>query len=147
MRRTAARLASLTALCVGLSAGLTTGSAAAQDDDVAARVEAICCGATCCLIDGMCRTRDEQNPANGCQVCDPSMSQTQWTDMAGCGGTDAGPAGTDAGPGTRDAGPDDSGGGGCHVSRGATGGFGGLGLALIAAAGLVLRRRRARSEA
>lgn len=109
------------------------GSALAQD--VAASHEAICCGSSCCLIDGDCLTDGEPNSRNACQVCDPSMSQVEWTPVAGC---DAGQsAQPDAGS---DAGASGGGGGGCAIAPGASGAFGGL--VAFGALALVWRRRR-----
>lgn len=52
----------------------------------------VCCGANCCFIDAMCRTRGALNPANACQACDPSMSQSAWSAVPGCTPpNDAGP--------------------------------------------------------
>lgn len=55
-----------------------------------------CCGASCCFIDGMCRTTGEVNPDNSCEMCDPSSAGTAWTTIDGCG--------DDAGTGDEDAG-------------------------------------------
>lgn len=108
------------------------------EDDVGAAREAICCGATCCLIDGMCLHANDENPTNPCQICDPSQSQAQWTTVEGCS-----PAQPDAGSSTPpDAGsttPPPSGGGGCAVG---TGGGAPLGLIVLAVAALRFRRRR-----
>lgn len=49
---------------------------------VAAPVQAICCGATCCFIDGACRTTGQVGPS-ACLLCDPSESQTQWSVQTG----------------------------------------------------------------
>jgi hypothetical protein len=35
-------------------------------------------GADQCFIDGECYAAGESNPDNGCQACDPSISQTSW---------------------------------------------------------------------
>lgn len=114
---------------------LLTAPAAAQDDDVGAAVEAICCGMECCLI-GTCRGRGQVNPDNSCEMCDPSTSQSEWTAIPGCVPPDAGtPPATDAGSTTPP--PDD--GGGCSV--GATGARGPLAL-LSLVGGLALFRRR-----
>ncbi len=55
-----------------------------------------CCGASCCLIDGTCRTTGEVNPDNACEMCDPSSAGTAWTTIDGCG-DDAGTPEEDAG--------------------------------------------------
>jgi MYXO-CTERM domain-containing protein len=128
------------ALFASTFAGLSIlASAAAAQEDVGASREAICCGANCCLIGGECFTRGDTNPADDCQECDPSVSQTAWTDVDGCGGgSDAGPTDppeVDAGSG----GDTDPGDGGCSV--GATGSAApGAILALLA--GLAFWRRR-----
>jgi len=120
---------------------------------------AICCGGSCCSIAGTCYGTGDENPDDECQTCDPSNSQTAWTDTPGCtpGGEDAGvaeedmgtpaeedmgtpaeedmgtPTGTDGGPTGDDSGSDD---GGC--AAGGSGAFGGLfGLLLLG-----LRRRK-----
>ncbi len=51
---------------------------------------AICCGGSCCRIESVCFNTGDPNPDDACQVCDPSTSQTMWTDVAGCGDADAG---------------------------------------------------------
>lgn len=63
---------------------------------------AICCGGSCCLIDDVCRSTGDTNPENECQTCDPSNSQTAWTDTPDCtpGGDDAGVAEEDMGTST-----------------------------------------------
>jgi hypothetical protein len=47
------------------------------------------CAASCltqqCLIDGECYTRYQPNPLNGCQVCDPAVSPTAWTECSTSG--------------------------------------------------------------
>lgn len=78
------------------------GAYAQDDDDIGSATEAICCGGNCCSIGGMCFTRDQENPANACEVCDPSSSRTSFTAVAGCG-EDAGTA-ADAGTPEVDAG-------------------------------------------
>lgn len=108
---------------------LTVCSAAgvAMAQDVGASHEGVCCGPTCCFIDGECLSDGNTNPRNECQSCDPSMSQTEWTTMDGCTPRDAG------------GDPPDTG-GGCSVSTGATAApLLGAGLALVFFA---LRRRR-----
>lgn len=125
-----------------------------------ARVDAICCGASCCAIEGGCQRTGEMNPANSCQLCDPSESQTAWTDIPGCTPdadagpaevdagpveTDAGPVETDAGPVETDAGsttppPSGGGGGGCSVNQGQSTGAWILGV--LGALFLATRRRR-----
>tara|TARA_B100001750_G_scaffold136107_1_gene108292 strand:- start:2782 stop:3264 length:483 start_codon:yes stop_codon:yes gene_type:complete len=117
---------------------------------------AICCGGNCCFIDTVCRSSGDENPDDACQVCDPSSSQTAWTDVAGCGDADAGTmteedagvteedAGTtetdagsttetDAGTTTPDDDDDDD---GCSAAGG--GAAGGLWIAMA----LFARRRR-----
>lgn len=109
-------------------------SAAAQDD-VGSAVEGICCGVNCCLIGGSCSSRGDANPSNPCQTCNPSMSQTAWTDTAGCGGTDSGP------PPARDAGTGTTDGGGCSAATG-TGSAAQAGLLGLLGALFLVRRRR-----
>jgi len=121
---------------------------------------AICCGGSCCRIDGTCYTTGEENPDNECQTCDPSNSQSAWTDTPDCtpAEDDAGVAeedmgtatevdmftpaeedmgsssGTDGGSTGDDSGSD--GDGGC--AAGGSGAFGGLfGLLLLG-----LRRKK-----
>ncbi len=61
----------------------------------------ICCGVTCCSIDGACFTTGDTNPANECQICDPAASATAWTNSAdpGCAGgsTDGSTTGSSGG--------------------------------------------------
>ena len=92
--------------------GCTNGS------DVGSATYAICCGADCCcpsLGDGRRINNGDRNPANPCEICDPSMTQTAWTPVPDC---DAGMAGTDAGT---DAGPADTDGGSADTDAGSTG--------------------------
>lgn len=72
-------------------------SALADDSDVGAAREAVCCGASCCLIEGTCYGTGDVNPVDPCLSCQPSESQAAWSPVAGCGG-DAGPGPVDAGP-------------------------------------------------
>lgn len=109
--------------------------AASAQDDVGAASEAICCGAECCAIpegDG-CQARNEVNPANACEVCDPSMSQSGWTAMAGCADDAGSTGGTDAGTTPTDD-------GGCAVSPGGSS-HAGMALGLVALGALFVRRR------
>jgi len=97
---------------------------------------AVCCGGGCCCLDGDTQGPGDVNPANPCEVCDPSTDQMSWTPVADCtpdagvdedagvsteedagtAATDAGTTGTDAGtttgtdsgpPASMDAGPTD----------------------------------------
>ncbi|MAQ16462.1 MAG: hypothetical protein CMN30_16925 [Sandaracinus sp.] len=106
-----------------LALGLFASGAAAQED-VGSQVDAICCGGNCCLIDGDCFTSGEANPADSCLSCDPSGSQTAWTNT--CGSADAG---------TTPADDDDD--DGC-----AAGGRAGYGAGLVGLALFFRRRRR-----
>jgi len=109
-------------------------SVASAQDGVGHTTQDICCGGGCCLIEGDCLRNGDTNPANACEMCDTSSSQTDWTDVSGCGGdTDAGSTtmGTDAGP--TDSGDDD---GGCSAGGGGAS-FGLVGLVLFG----LLRRR------
>ena len=101
--------------------------AAAQDDDVGAAVEAICCGAECCSIGGTCFNRGDENPMNSNEICDPSVSQDSFTTV------EAPDAGTTTPP------PDDD--GGCSVGTGASSAPAAL-LALVGGLALFRRRRR-----
>lgn len=105
--------------------------------DVGASREGICCGASCCLIDGNCRIEGQKEPGNPCNVCDPAESQFAWTAVSGCVPPDAGqPAGEpDAGT------PSSGGGGGCAVTGGNSSALGVLG-GMAALALVVWRRRR-----
>jgi hypothetical protein len=59
---------------------------------------AVCCGSNCCCIDDATQGPGDTNPSNECQVCDPSTSQREWTDVAGCSADeDAGVADEDMG--------------------------------------------------
>lgn len=119
------------------------GCAADGPEEIGGATEAICCGANCCLIDGSCTRRGDTNPANSCEMCDPSSSNTSWTAVAGCAADASPPA--DTGPadtGTAaDTGTGGGGDGGCSVGR-ARGGAAALGFASLLAVTL-LRRRRA----
>ncbi len=84
-------------LALVLASSFVSLNALAQED-IGAAHEAVCCGATCCLIDGTCLMDGNTNPANPCQVCDPSQSQAEWTAVEGCTQPDSGP------PPMRDAG-------------------------------------------
>lgn len=120
------------------------GSALAQD--IGAAREAVCCGPACCLIDSVCASGNpaspsHANPRNPCEVCDPEMSQSEWTTVPGCVPPDAGmraDAGTRADAGSPPVTPPPS--GGCSAS-GAGGAGAGLALAVLGVA-LVWRRRR-----
>jgi len=111
------------ALAFGLS--MTAGAASAQD--VGSRVDEICCGGDCCLIEGTCYTSGEASAADACLVCDPSGSNTSFTNT--CSTPDAG--GGDGG--------DDGDDGGCSAAGGPSGAYG---FALIGAALAFARRRR-----
>ncbi|MEC7521423.1 MAG: MYXO-CTERM sorting domain-containing protein [Myxococcota bacterium] len=108
----------------------------AQDDDVASRVDAICCGANCCLIGGSCFSNGDVNPDNSCQTCDVSGSQTAWTDMDGCTPPDSGVVTPPADSGTGGG----EGGGGCSASP--AGSAGPLAFLGLLGALFFVRRRR-----
>ncbi|MFK7987937.1 MAG: hypothetical protein AB8I08_18100, partial [Sandaracinaceae bacterium] len=61
---------------------------ASAQDDVGAATEAICCGSACCAIPegDAFQARDDVNPNNACEVCDPSVSNSEWTAVPSCGG-------------------------------------------------------------
>ncbi len=114
------------------------GCVAGNPDDVGAATYNICCGTNCCcpsLGSGGAIGPGDRNPANACEVCNPSVSQTSWTADPMC------MAGTDAGGGMTgtDAGGGGGGGGGCSVGPGAP--AGGM-LAVIGLVAAVLVRRR-----
>jgi len=71
--------------------------------DVGASREGICCGASCCLIDGNCRIEGQKEPGNPCNVCDPAESQFAWTAVSGCVPPDAGQPAGEPDAGTRAA--------------------------------------------
>lgn len=104
--------------------------------DVGAAQEGICCGATCCLIDGTCLSDGDVNPANSCEVCDPATSQAAWTTLDGCGQPDSGSQPE------MDAGstPPPPSGGGCSVAQSGEGAP--LALTGLLAAVFLFRRRR-----
>jgi MYXO-CTERM domain-containing protein len=119
-----------------LAASWLAGSALAQD--IGAAHEAVCCGATCCLVDGQCKTDGMANDHNPCEVCNPAMSQSEWTPVPGCVPPDAGAEPVEPDAGTPVTPPRS---GGCAASG--TGGPLGLGFALgVAGLALVWRRRR-----
>lgn len=145
-----------------LSLFVTIPALAQDDDDVGRATLAICCGSLdCCRIDGTCRTRNQANPENACEVCAPDEENYEWTNVCDAGtepepdaGASPAPdAGTtpavDAGPGVTpmdagggggtDAGTPEDTDGGCSV--GATRGSALSALALLAALGLLVRRR------
>jgi len=125
----------LLALTVGASFLLIGGCTLGPSDDVGAATYNICCGAGCCcpsLGGGGAIGPGDLNPANSCEECDPSVSQTSWTPISGCGGTDSGPARTDAGGG--------DGGGGCSVGVSESSPVGAI--ALLGSLALFVRRRR-----
>ncbi|MCB9597610.1 MAG: hypothetical protein H6719_33135 [Sandaracinaceae bacterium] len=128
-------------LVIAGSSFLWLAGCAGSPEDIGAATENICCGSNCCcpsLGTGGPIGPGDLNPANSCEVCDPSTSQTSWTPVSGCmAGTDAGPGmtGTDAGSGSG------GGGGGCSVGATAPA-TGGLALLGFAAALLFGRRRR-----
>lgn len=117
------RRASVALLWVGL---LWCASPALGQDDVGAASEPICCGGDCCLIGGTCYDIGDRNPANACQICAPTQSQSDWSMENGCG-PDAGGGGS-------------GGGGGCAVSP--TGPAGSASLVALMMAGFILFRRR-----
>jgi MYXO-CTERM domain-containing protein len=119
-------------LFVMLVAAMWFSAGAALAQDVGASQQPVCCGATCCFLDGRCRGTGDENPRNNCEVCDPTMSQTTWTTLSGCTPIDAGRV---------DAGGGGGGGGGCSASAGASpsASLGVLALGMVAWA---LRRRR-----
>jgi MYXO-CTERM domain-containing protein len=109
---------------------LASATAFAQED-IGQATENVCCGSTCCLIDGDCRATGETNPLNECQSCQPGTSQRAWSNVAGC-------------TPRRDAGTGGGGGGGCSATAtpstsASLAGVWALGLAL---AGFAFRRRR-----
>lgn len=124
----------LLAFLVCTASLMITASALAQDD-VGAAHEGVCCGATCCLIEGMCLGTGQQNPRNPCEVCDPGQSQAAWTTMAGCTPPDAGNTGGDPDAGSTTPPPS----GGCAVGQG--GAASPAALAALLALFLVRRRR------
>jgi MYXO-CTERM domain-containing protein len=115
--------------CVLLAVGLVACVAEPIAEEVVGSDDAVCCGATCCFIDGACRTTGETNPADACEVCNPGRSQFMWSPSSGPGCVDAGGpppldaglpdagrpedggSGTDAGGGTDSGGGTDAGGG------------------------------------
>ena len=110
MRHFSAFLVSLSVLFAGSLFAVS--GARADDPDIGVSRQAICCGTSCCLIDGVCLSRGETNPTNSCEECNPSVAgQTAWSAIPGCVPTDAGPVTMDAGPiaspdaGASDAGP------------------------------------------
>lgn len=127
------RTASFASLLTVLS--LFAVPALAQEDDVASRVDAICCGGNCCLIGSDCFSNGDTNPDNACQTCDVSATQTAWTDVSGCAPEDSGvtPA---ADSGTTPPAE----GGGCSAS-GASSSAGPLALLGLLGALFVWRRR------
>jgi uncharacterized protein (TIGR03382 family) len=133
MRRAVIALVSCSSL---LLAGSWLASSALAQDVGAAR-EAVCCGAACCLIDGDCLTDGEANSRNPCEVCEPAMSQSEWTTTAGCVAPDSGPA-TEPDAGSPPPPPPPS--GGCSASGA---GSAGIGVALgVLGLALAWRRRR-----
>jgi len=63
---------------------------AAECDDMLPCTTDACAGTcthtvnpTSCLIAGVCRSATARNPASSCQECDPSMSQTAWSNRTG----------------------------------------------------------------
>ena len=153
-----------------LSLFVTIPALAQDDDDVGRATLAICCGSlNCCNIGGDCYARNEANPDDACLICAPDEENFMFTNICDAGTTaepdagatpapDAGTtptpdAGTtpavDAGAvvtpmdagggGGTDAGPPDDTDGGCSV--GATRGSAVSALALLAALGLLVRRR------
>lgn len=136
MRRALVALVSCCSLLLGGS--WLASSALAQD--IGAAREAVCCGAACCLIDSVCASGNPEspshaNPRNPCEVCDPAMSQFEWTTVPGCVPPDAG---TRADAGSPPVTPPPR--GGCSAA-GAGGAGAGVALALLGVA-LVWRRRR-----
>jgi MYXO-CTERM domain-containing protein len=85
-------------LTAGTLSLLLAGCIQNEKEEIISSAEAICCGASCCFIDGDCRTRGQRNPANACEECNPSMSQNVWSPVANCMmPPDAGPPPIDAG--------------------------------------------------
>jgi hypothetical protein len=127
-----------------------------SEAEALARVDAICCGSSCCAIEGGCQSNGDENPANACEICNPAVSQTAWSanptcEDAGPPAVDAGPVETDAGPVETDAGPvgtdagsttppPSGGGGGCAVNQGQS--YGAWILGVLGALFLATRRRR-----
>ena len=95
--------AALAAASLGLAA-----PAAAQPD--LGGLISRCCGGGCCCIGGARQDSGDCNPANPCEVCDPSnlggdSTPNEWTNVC-TGGQTAAPQCVDAGPGELDAGQD-----------------------------------------
>lgn len=110
---------------------LGAGGVAHADDGVGSRIDAICCGGGCCLIEGTCYTNGDMEEGDACNVCDTSVSRTMFTRRdtpecaeamdAGPMDEDAGPADEDAGPMDEDAGPADEDAGSADVDAGSSG--------------------------
>ncbi len=89
-------------LCSGVHACcdgcLPINSGGACEDDGIVCTENICAGGVCthpimddiCLIDEICRSRDDADPENDCHICDPDRSDTGWTNLGDGAGCDDG---------------------------------------------------------
>ncbi len=53
---------------------------------VPSTASAVCCGATCCLIDAVCRSTGDSDPMNACRECQPGGTggQRAWSVVEGC---------------------------------------------------------------
>jgi len=75
--------------CAG---GVCVGGGAVCDDHLPCTIDS-CNAGSCshsqqagtCVIDGICWSADQPNPADVCQRCTPSSTVTDWTEVAGCG--------------------------------------------------------------
>ena len=115
------------------TAWLALGATAfAQDDELGSRSDGVCCGTECCLIEGECFARNEENPRNSCEICNPDESQAAFTAVAGCTPPDAGGGGGGGG--------DDD--GGCSIGTGAASAGVPLFSAALALVFFAVRRRR-----
>ncbi|MBX3271825.1 MAG: hypothetical protein KF729_16275 [Sandaracinaceae bacterium] len=107
-------------------------------DDIGSATYNVCCGANCCCPSigggGAIRAGD-RNPANACEICDPTRTASAWSSDPACSDAGGGMPPTDAG-----GGGGGGGGGGCAVTPAPAGGA----LALFAGLAAVLLGRRRR---
>ncbi len=115
-----------------LMMGLVLAAATAMVWLPASDALAVCCGADCCCAGDGIQAPGDTNPANSCEVCDPSVSQFEWTPVEGC---------TTGDPDMGTGGGGDGGDGGCSAAGGPAGAYG---FALVGAALAFLGRRRRR---